>query len=212
MPSNHGPYTRSNADHLTLFSFVFPIISYGFLGVETLTVTAFEARDLPSLRRPSQCIAFFVLGIYLFCVIGEYLNVNWRDKSLPPRYVTQESTVERRQVSDLSNIEVKLNSQAVIVIAALRAGHTKMAGLLNGCMIFSALSAANTSLYVASRVLYGMTEKVDRFSKIGFLQGLGSVWNRTGVPVRALCVSFIAFVWLPFLRLKGGIGVSDVRR
>lgn len=174
-------------------------------------MTAFEAKDLPSLRRPSQCIAYFVLAIYLFCVIGEYLNVNWTDKSLPPRYVNQKPPVERRQSSDLSDIEIKLKSQAVIVIAALRAGHTKMAGLLNGCMIFSALSAANTSLYVASRVLYGMTEKIDRFSKIGFLQGLGSVWNRTGVPVRALCVSFIAFVWLPFLRLKGGIGVSDVR-
>ena len=192
--------------------FVFPIIAYGFLGAETMTVTAFEAKDLPSLRRPSQLIAYFVLAIYLFCVIGEYLNVNWRDQSLPTKYITQNSTVERRQQSgevDLSDITVPLKSHAVIVIAALRAGQRNMAGFLNGCMIFSALSAANTSLYVASRVLYGMTEKIDRFSNLGFLNRLGTVWDRTGVPVRALCVSFIAFVWLPFLRLKGGIGVSD---
>ena len=173
-----------------------------------MTVTAFEARDIVSLRRPSQTIAYFVIGIYLFCSIGEFLNVNWKDSALPQKYLNPKPVIESRQSG---GGDKSIGPQAIIVISALEAHHNKIAGFLNGCIILSALSAANTSLYIASRVLYGMTRKINQFSRLGFLRGLGSVWNRTGVPVRALCVSFIAFVWLPFLRLKAGVAIENVR-
>ena len=184
-----------------------PIIAYGFLGVETVTVTAYEARSITSLKRPSQTIAYFILAIYLFCVIGEYLNVYWRDPALPEQYNNPLPRIESRQTDGQNET---FGSQAIVVIAALRAKDPKIAGFLNGCMMFSALSAANTSLYIASRVLYGMTRKIDQFSRLRRLRGLGSVWNRTGVPVRALCASFVAFVWLPFLRLKALVAIDDV--
>ena len=152
-------------------------------------------------------VAYCILGIYLFCVIGEYLNVNWRDPALPQAYINPEFKLK----NGLSKrAEAPLRSQAIIVIAALRANHRNIAGFLNGCIMLSALSASNTSLYVASRVLYGMTRKINKFSKLGFLRPLGSVWHRTGVPVRALVASFAAFVWLPFLKLKAGVA-TDVR-
>ena len=184
-----------------------PIIAYGFLGVETVTVTAYEARSITSLKRPSQTIAYFVLAIYLFCVIGQYLNIYWRDPALPKQYNNPQPRIQSRQ-TDLQS--ETFGSQAIVVIAALRAKDHNIAGFLNGCMMFSALSAANTSLYIASRVLYGMTRKIDQFSKLRALRGLGSVWNRTGVPVRALCASFVAFVWLPFLRLKALVAIDTV--
>ena len=54
--------------------------------MEMVAITAFEARDLRSLRRPSQIIAYFVAGIYLFLVIGEMLNVSWTNQALPEIY------------------------------------------------------------------------------------------------------------------------------
>ncbi|KAL9072164.1 MAG: hypothetical protein Q9161_003785 [Pseudevernia consocians] len=183
--------------------YVLPIIAFAFLGVELVSVTAFEARDLRSLRFASQTVAYFVISIYLFCAIGEFLNVEWSDGALPQIYggINQDSVKIGEPVH---------NSRAVIVVAALRAGYTRSAGLLNGCMIFSALSASNTSLYVASRTLYGMTRKINPWKWFRFLKFLGSVWHKTGVPMWALFFSFIAFYWLPFLQLHGGYAIADL--
>ena len=170
-----------------------------------MTVTAYEARDLRSIRRPSQCIAYIILGLYLFCIIGELLNVEWTNSALPEKYVNP-----IRKVTANGDGNGQIGSGAIIVVAAFQAGHKKIAGLLNGCMMFSALSAANSSLYVASRVLYGMTRDIHPDSPMAIFKGLSSVWSRTGVPIRALWVSFLAFIWLPFLRLKGGIAIADV--
>ena len=188
-------------------SLIIPIITYGFTGIEIMTVTASEARDLRSLRRPSQYIAYFVFAIYFFCSVGELLNVNWTDSALPHHYVRSATSLS---TDGSETMEQSGRSQALVVIAALKANNHQVAGFLNGCLVFSALSAANTSLYVGSRVLYGMARKKKRSPRFQYLKGLGAVWSRTGVPVRALIVSYLAFIWLPFLRLRGDIAVSDV--
>lgn len=184
-------------------SYAVPAIAFGFIGVELVSVTAFEARDLRSLRFASQTIAYFVSFIYLFCALGEFLNVEGRDAALPQIYggISQASVEMGQSVH---------NSTAIIVIAALEAGYTRSAGLLNGCMIFSALSAANTALYLSSRTLYGMTRKINPWRWFGILKFLGSVWHKTGVPMWALFLSFLAFYWLPFLQLRGGYAIADV--
>lgn len=187
------------------YSLVIPIIAYGSLGMETLTVTAYEARDLRSIRIPTQVIAYVILFSYLFCAIGEFLNVEWTDSALPSKYINRKTFSD-----DTGKQNTKIGAGAIIVVAAFKAGHKKIAGLLNGCIIFSALSAANSSLYMASRVLYGMTRDIHPRSQFAIFRWFGSVWNPTGVPVRALTVSFLGFVWLPFLRLKGGIAIEDV--
>ncbi|KAI4213248.1 MAG: hypothetical protein LQ351_004194 [Letrouitia transgressa] len=146
-----------------------------------MTVTAYEARDLRSLRIPSQYIAYFILALYLFCAIGEFLNVEWTNRALPSKYVNAITNGTETQGSS-----TQIGSGAIIVVAAFKAGHTKIAGLLNGCLIFAALSAANSALYVASRVLYGMTRSIGPRSRFSIFRGLGNVWNKTGVPVRAL--------------------------
>ena len=169
-------------------------------------MTAYEARDMSAIRRSSQVIAYFILALYLFCVIGEYLNVGWTNPALP----LDPNGSRTKRTNDTSEDE-HIGPGAIIVIAAYHLGYKKLAGVLNGCIIFSALSAANSSLYVASRILYGMTRDIHPRSRFVIFKGLGRVWNKTGVPVRALWLSFISFVWLPFLRLKGGIAIASVR-
>ena len=188
---------------LIIISYVVPIIAYAFVGLESVSVTAFEARDLRSLRVASRTLSYFVIAIYLFCVIGEFLNVEWSDSALPEIYGgINEASIKKGQPVH--------NSRAVIVIAAFRAGYTRSAGFLNGCMIFSALSASNTALYIASRTLYGMTRKISPWRWLRVLKFLGSIWPKTGVPMWALFFSFLAFYWLPFVQLHGGYAIADV--
>ena len=184
-------------------SYIMPILAYAFVGIESVSVVAFEARDLKSLRVASQTLAYFIIALYLFCGIGEFLNVGWSDTALPVIYgATNEASVNKGQAIH--------NSRAIIIIAAFKAGYTRAAGFLNGCMIFSALSCSNTGLYLASRSLYGMTRKISPWRRLRVLKFLGSVWPKTGVPMWALFISFLAFYWLPFLQLQGGYAVSDV--
>ena len=163
-----------------------------------ISIAAFEARDLRSLRMPSQTIAYFVVAIYFLLAIGEFLNVKWVGTPLPEIYGINGTSVETSR------------SNAVFVLAAAAAGYKRMPGLMNGFMIFSALSASNSALYVASRALYGMTRTITPWRWLSFLKELGSVWHKTGVPMWALFVSFLAFLWLPFLQLKRGYAISDV--
>ena len=51
-----------------------------------VAISAFEARDLTSLRRLSISIAYAVFVLYLPCVIGEILDVSWLDGDLPAIY------------------------------------------------------------------------------------------------------------------------------
>lgn len=188
---------------LIIISYVIPIIAYAFVGLESVSVTAFEARDLRSLRVASRTLSYFVIAIYLFCAIGEFLNIEWSDGALPELYggINEASANKGQPVH---------NSRAIIVIAAFKAGYTRAAGFLNGCIIFSALSASNTALYIASRTLYGMTRQINPWRWLRILKFLGSVWPKTGVPMWALFFSFLAFYWLPFLQLHGGYAIADV--
>ena len=63
---------------------------------------------------------------------------------------------------------------------------------------------------MASRTLYGMTRKISPWKWLRILKFLGSVWPKTGVPMWALFISFLAFYWLPFLQLRGGYAIADV--
>ena len=107
--------------------------------------------------------------------------------------------------------KVHFRSRAIIIIAASSGGYAHLPGFLNGCMIFGALSCANTSLYIASRALYGMTRVINPWKWFGWFRLLGTVWHRNGVPMWALVASVLSFGWLPFLQLKGGYAVADVR-
>ena len=183
-----------------------PIIAYGFIGVEMVSVTAFEARDLRSLRIPSRTIAYFVVSLYFMCAVGEFLNVGWTCEDLPNVLGVNGTSVNAAGKSPCHNPTQR--TDAIIVIAAR--GYRHAPGMFNAFIIFACLSAANSSLYIASRTLYGMTRTINPWRRFSVLKALGTVWHKTGVPMWALLFSFLSFIWLPFLQLMKGNAIDDV--
>ena len=102
----------------------------------------------------------------------------------------------------------KPRSRTIIVLAALDARYPNIAGFFVGALLYSALGAANTNLYISSRTLYGMTRRPG--SRFPWLKGLGSVWHRNGVPMVALFVSAVCFMWLPIVAVRGGYSIAEV--
>lgn len=191
---------------LTGNSYALPIVAYGFVGVESVTVTAFEARYYSSLRFASQSIAYFIFILYLLSITGEMLNVPWTDSHLPTLYggITNNTYTASATLTNPP-------SSSTVIIAAWDAGWRTIPSILNGCFVFSVLSAANTSLYIASRTLYGMTRELpDTNLPSKILRSFSIVTDNTKVPVVALIVSTISFCWLPFLQLKKGYAILAV--
>jgi yeast amino acid transporter len=192
---------------LTCNSFAIPLVAYSFLGIEIIAVTAFEAKNSTSLRWPSRIIAYAVFVLYFLCTIGEILTVGWRDSHLPQIY---EGLANSNNNSSSGPITPP-NSTSLAVNAAWAAGYHNIAGFLNGCLIFSVLSASNTSLYVSSRTLFGLTHDVPGTNWFGKrVNKLSLVVRQTGVPAAALLFSAVSFFWLPFLQLKAGFAIQDV--
>ena len=204
----HRKLSRGHFVYLPLrISYVIPLIAYSFLGIEVVAVTAFEAESSKSLRRPSQIIAYITFLLYLLCLLGELLNVRWTNSHLPSIY--------NGVGDDSSNSATPDNpsSTGMLIIAIWQAGFPKaLAGFINGCLIFSVLSASNTSLYVASRTLYGMARDIPKTNWLGRqMHKISLVVPKTGVPAAAILLSAISFFWLPFIQLKKGYAVQYVR-
>ena len=182
-----------------------PVIAFSFIGHETVAVTAFEARTSRSLRLPSQSVAYFIFVLYIFTAVGEFLMVKWTDPHLPLK-------VHGREAENGTAVGYPRTTN-LAVLAAAEAGLKTMPGFLNGCYIFSVLSASNSALYVASRTLYGLTRDLPRrYFVTRNLGKLSAVVRKTGVPAMALFVSVISFFWLPFLHLKQSYSISTVMK
>jgi amino acid transporter len=171
-----------------------------------VTVTAFEARNpRKDLRFPSKYIAWIIFFLFLICGLGEVLNVEWNNSKLPdlnPRSTTP--------VGNLTGPHVH-KSPSILIISAQSTNVKGLAGFLNACLIFTCLSAATTSLYVSSRTLYGLTRELreDRPWPLSWFAKFGTIHPKTSVPVWALFVSALAFIWLPFIHLLRGYSIQD---
>jgi yeast amino acid transporter len=188
---------------LTSISLVIPILTYGFLGVESITTTAFEAFDRNSLRFPARYIAYIMTFLYFLTAIGEAHSVKWSNPSLPDL-----------RVRSTSNTDKLPDSHSAIVLAAQAEGDKKWAAFFTGCMIFFCLGGANTALYISSRTLYGLTRSLDmRETKwyLSWLSIFGTTTPVSQVPGWALLVSAVAFCWLPVLYRKHGFSSQNVR-
>ncbi len=177
-------------------------MAFGFIGIETITVVAYEAkRPDKDLRQPSKYTIYFAVGLYLLCMFAQCLNVSWTNDRLPTIYGGINVIVERA-LADSTALE-NPSSHVVAVIAMFNWGKKTLAGILNAGIIFSVLSAGNTTLYVSSRTLYGMALLVKRPGTLGdFARSFSTVHEKTRVPVQALLTSFGLFFWVPFMSLK----------
>lgn len=97
-----------------------------------------------------------------------------------------------------------LNDQSSMASIALsEAGLYRGEGVLNGIFIFALVSASISSLYIASRVLYGMALTLETdYSFVKWIRKwLTVVHPSTKVPIFAIVLSGFALCWLPFLSL-----------
>ena len=181
-----------------------PIVAYGFVGVEIIAVTAFEARNPQALRFPAKWIAYIIFLLNFLIVLGEILTVDWKDSSLRP--------LNQRSSDDAAAHNTSI---AIFVLAPLEAGIRVLPGLLSGFMFFFGISCANTALYVASRTLFGLTREIPSNHELlvmRLLSKMGTTTPRTLVPGWALLFSTLAFFWLPFLHLKRGYSTEYVKQ
>ncbi|KAJ8131442.1 hypothetical protein O1611_g2183 [Lasiodiplodia mahajangana] len=181
---------------------------FAFVGVEIVAACALEAKpslsnaatsrkDGPKSRVMSSRTRFSV--IYFSLIVGAAytisgllatFNVRYNDPSLPRlSWLDQGSSPPS-------------NTSSVFVLAANNHRSKGLASTFNVFLVFTALSSVQTNLYVASRALYGLATQL-RGSEAKFLDMLSffGETNGRGVPVRAVVVSALAFVWAPFLQL-----------
>jgi len=175
-----------------------PMIVYAFCGVEIVAVTALEAKT-PEKSLRSTLTRYFtpmLTVVYIVTALLSYLDVSWKDPLL------------------VSLPRKACNPESLIIIVAKNAKILILPGFLNGCLILAVLSAANTSLYVASRTLFGLTRGLKKSNRTKFenlVCCLGTT-NSRGVPVYALAFSVtICGIWLPVVHFEQGYNDQPVK-
>ncbi|KAI1092772.1 amino acid permease/ SLC12A domain-containing protein [Rostrohypoxylon terebratum] len=206
-PTYHDPCAARN--WVAALFMCLSIATFAYVGIETPAAIAVEAR--PPRMKPADAepfrqltnrgnigdtVRFSAKWVSVYACVGYTLSgilvslsVDVTDKSLPRvDWVTQTNTTVT----------------SPFVIAAELAGAPGVADAFNAFLIFTALSCANTNLFIASRMLFGLVNQVeggpDEHWYLNVLAWLGRT-NSYRVPIRAVAVSAISFMWLPFLQL-----------
>jgi amino acid transporter len=184
-----------------------PFLAHGMLGIEFVAVTTFEARNpRKSLRGPSRYIAYIMFFLFLLCGIGETLNITWDAKGLPE----MSNSRLKSRTDDTATLK---HTPSILVLSAEQAMDYRLAAFFTGCLIYSALSAANTALYVASRTLYGLCRELsedDERLPYRLAAKLGTLDRRTRVPLWSIVVSVFVFCWIPFLHVAKKDSTDEV--
>ncbi|PYH92925.1 amino acid transporter [Aspergillus ellipticus CBS 707.79] len=202
VPSASFQHEQGFRQNIDAACYAIPLTAYAFQGVELYAMTAFEARDGHALRWPSRWTVYIVVLLYIMCTLGEILNVSYTDPNLPP--------LNDGTLNDSGTCRPKAGvSDSMVVIAALNTNNHHVAGFINGCLFLSVVSAANTSLYVASRTLFGIAKSVPR--DYWATRQLAILSKETRVPVVALLVTLLAFAWVPFLQLSCSRTLTHIR-
>ncbi|KAL8961745.1 MAG: hypothetical protein Q9193_001743 [Seirophora villosa] len=164
--------------------------TFQFFGAEMVLVTAGEAkrpmRDLPIAARYMYLLP---ISFYLVAILFVSLNVNYLDPRIYHAHIVYDAGAR------LEGIQTAARSPFVIVIA--NAGIKALPGFLNACFLFSALTAANTALYVSSRTLFTLAQR----SKITVIRSTIGRTNNGHTPLTAIFVSFLPGA-LAFLAVK----------
>ncbi|KAL9015625.1 MAG: hypothetical protein Q9185_006982 [Variospora sp. 1 TL-2023] len=153
---------------------------FQFMGGEIVLVTAGEAkrpmRDLPIAARYMYLLP---ISFYLVAILLVGLNVNYLDPRIYHSHVSYYNGAR------LEGIQTAARSP--FVIAVENAGIRALPGFLDACFIFSALTAANTALYVSSRTLFTLAQR----STIRSIRSTLGRTNNGHTPLAAITVSFL---------------------
>ncbi|KAL8738318.1 MAG: hypothetical protein Q9181_000861 [Wetmoreana brouardii] len=153
---------------------------FQFMGGEIVLVTAGEAkrpmRDLPIAARYMYLLP---VSFYLVAILLVGLNINYLDPRIYHSHVTW--FLESR----LEGIQTAARSPFVVVVE--NAGIKALPGFLDACFLFSALTAANSALYVSSRTLFTLALR----SPISSIRKTIGRTNNGHTPLAAITISFL---------------------
>lgn len=196
--------------------------AFAFLGVEIPAATALEARIS---ARPAgkggpvdRSVKFSAIWVPIIAgiiyVLGALLisfDLDPNDSSLPrASWLGSSNTFNS---TEYNSTEYNSTEYSAFVISAKRSaisGHQGLADFINVCLLFTQLTAANTTLYVASRTLFSLTKDIHAHEgspQITKILAFFGKTNRRKVPMRALGASCV-FCWVPFLYLKDGTTIG----
>ncbi|KAL2788661.1 amino acid permease-domain-containing protein [Aspergillus keveii] len=215
----------------TAFLMCISLATFAYIGIEIVAASALESAPDPKRgsreNPPGQAMEsqaspgsndWLVANTIMFstkyiCVLATLayslsgllvsFDIPWNHCHLP-----RLSWINRTAHSDCdASVVMAANTTSAIVAIAIESGVPHLGDIVNVFIVFTCISCAGTMLYVASRVLFGLTSRLDGGASqpwhLRLLAWLGRT-SRHGVPVRAMVFSAAAFIWVPFLQLSGG--------
>ncbi|KAI1415506.1 amino acid permease-domain-containing protein [Hypoxylon sp. FL1857] len=187
--------------------------TFAYVGVEVPAAAALEARPTKAQRAPSnlaqehnqasnigETVRFASKWVSVFACVAYILSGILVSLSIDPT----DCQLPRLDWLDYPQCGSQTVVQSPFVLVARIRGNPNIASTFNVFLVFTALSCANTNLYVASRTLFGLTNQIEGGPDLPWyliaLAWLGQT-NNYRVPMRAMTVSALAFIWVPFLQL-----------
>lgn len=183
------------------FSMCLSTATFAYVGVETPAAAALEARPTKprrassvqhergneassigmTLRFSAQWISFLACAAYILSGILVSLSVNRHDCHLP-----RTGWLVYPQCRNQTTIE------SGFTLVPESRGNLALASTFNVFLVLTALSCANTNLYVASRTLFGLTNQLEG--------GAGEPWHLRVLAVCNIKVLFSPLLAWPILR------------
>ncbi|KAL2826297.1 amino acid permease-domain-containing protein [Aspergillus cavernicola] len=201
------------------------IATFAYVGVEIVAASALESAPDPrwarrrsedrtgsdlsqrshdtivgnTVKLTAKYISLFATIAYSLSGLLVSLDIPWNHCQLPRLSWIKSAVGECVSSSNTASAFVAIASESMI---------PHLADVFNAFLIFACVTCASTNLYVASRTLFGLTSRLDG--------GKGQRWhlrilawfgrtNSRKIPLRAMVFSSLAFVWVPFLQLRGGV-------
>lgn len=201
-----GSYFNDAAakNHPIAFLMCLPMAAFAFVGIEIAAATALEAKastrqqTVPTtrLKRPATKLPLVVGFIYIAAAVMIGLAVEPSSTSLPSQGWINSTAPSNSTKSDSAFVQV-----------ATRANIRGVPSVITGFIVFTAITAANTALYVASRTLFGLARESDSWFKY-----FGVTDGTHRVPLRALWASVIFFPigYFCYLRSPGEINTVSI--
>jgi yeast amino acid transporter len=176
-------------------------------------MAAFEAspksdRRFLDLAWASRWAHWVIVSLYFLYTLGVALSVHWLDPRLSTVYGIDPRNMTATDISyNLGKVADFVHNyytnSTVIIAMQSDDGHSRNSAsvsFVNVCLIFCVMSAANTSLYIASRTLWGIARHaVSGHSPLRRLvKKLAGIWESTSVPGVSLIASLVAILsWYP---------------
>src|ERR1700761_5692605 len=170
-------------------------VIFGFIGIETVAITAAENKDLrteETVKIATRKISLRLIVLYTLATFTVGLNV-------PYTYPT---------IADPHVISFGFGENSAFIVSTVLNRLRVWPKLINDFIIFSAMTAGVNGCYNASRTLHALASDRNAWPEWGPIQSLRARLERTkyGCPYVAVIVSW-AFGWLAFLGSNANSGI-----